>query len=114
MPPERVVTRASELADKQTVKFAFYEGGDRREGFVIRRGDDILAYRNECRHIPMSMDWVDNRFLSRDGCYIQCATHGALYEIGTGLCVEGPPAGESLRTLAVEVRGDDVVVKLPE
>ncbi len=111
---ERVVAKASELEDGQTVKFSFEEGDDRREGFVIAYRGRVFAYRNECRHIPMTMDWVENRFLSRDRCFVQCATHGALYEIDTGLCVDGPPAGETLRKLTVEVRGDDVVVTLPE
>ena len=109
-----VVARTGDLADKQTQKFRFRERGEDKEGFVIRRGERFFAYRNECRHIPMTMDWVENRFLSRDRCYIQCSTHGALYEIESGLCVAGPPAGERLRSLEVEVRGEDIVVDLPE
>jgi nitrite reductase/ring-hydroxylating ferredoxin subunit len=109
-----VVGRASELGEKKTVKFVFEEGGARKEGFVVRHDGTIYAYRNECRHIPMTLDWVENRFLSRDGRFLQCATHGALYEMATGLCVAGPPSGERLRSLAVEVEGDDVIVTLPE
>jgi len=115
------------LGEKETAKFPITEPAAEdaaadgksparqppREGFVIRYGGKLYAYRNECRHIPMTMDWVENRFLSRDRCYIQCATHGALYQIDTGLCVAGPPAGERLRALAVEVEGDDIVVTVP-
>jgi len=111
---QRVVAKDSELAEGQSAKFKFREAGDEREGFVIRHRGALHAYRNECRHIPMGMDWVENRFLSRDRCHIQCATHGALYEIETGLCVDGPPAGERLRRLDVEVRGDEIVVTLPD
>jgi nitrite reductase/ring-hydroxylating ferredoxin subunit len=114
MVREHVVIADAELGEGETAKFAFDEGDDRREGFVIRHQGRVLAYRNECRHIPMTLDWVENRFLARDGCFIQCATHGALYEIASGLCIEGPPAGEHLRTLEVEVREDQIVVKLPE
>jgi nitrite reductase/ring-hydroxylating ferredoxin subunit len=96
------------------LKFVFEEGGVRKEGFVVRHEGRVYAYRNECRHIPMTLDWVENRFVSRDGRFIQCATHGALYEMGTGLCVGGPPMGERLRVLPVEEDGDDVVVTLPE
>ena len=111
---ERIVAKDAEIGDRQTVKFRFREQGIEKEGFVIRYAGQLFAYRNECRHIPMTMDWVENRFLSRDRCYIQCATHGARYQIDTGFCVEGPPAGERLRRLEVEVRDGDVVVKLPE
>ena len=114
MAERRAVARASALGEANTVKFFFDEEGARKEGFVVRHRGRVYAYRNECRHIPMTMDWVENRFLSRDRCYIQCATHGARYQIDTGLCVDGPPLGESLRTLPVEEVGDDIVVTLPE
>jgi nitrite reductase/ring-hydroxylating ferredoxin subunit len=111
---EKVVAKSSALEEGRTVKFRFDERGEVREGFVIRHNGRVIAYRNECRHIPMTMDWVENRFLSRDGCYIQCATHGALYDIDSGHCVLGPPAGERLRTLAVTEDGDEIVVTLPD
>ena len=110
---EIVVARAAEIGEGETVKFKFSEREQEKEGFVIRHQGRLFAYRNECRHIPMTMDWVENRFLSRDRCYIQCATHGALYEITTGHCVSGPPAGERLRVLPVEERADEIVVTLP-
>lgn len=108
-----IVKEAARLGDKQTAKFIWVEDGNDKEGFVIRLGAALYAYRNQCRHIPMTMDWVENRFLSRDRCYIQCATHGALYEIATGICVDGPPAGERLIALPLEVMGEDVVVTVP-
>jgi len=108
------IARTSALGEHETIKFAFDEDGVRKEGFVIRHGGDLYAYRNECRHIPMTMDWVENRFLSRDGCHVQCATHGARYEIATGLCVDGPPLGERLHPLPVEAVGGEIVVTLPE
>jgi nitrite reductase/ring-hydroxylating ferredoxin subunit len=109
-----VVCRADQLAENQTAKFRLGRGRHAGEGFVIRRDGTLHAYRNECRHVPMTMDWVENRFLSRDGCWIQCATHGALYEIATGLCVSGPPAGRKLRRLDVTVEEGNVVVRVPQ
>jgi nitrite reductase/ring-hydroxylating ferredoxin subunit len=108
------VARADALGEHETVKFVFDDDGARKEGFVIRHEGRLYAYRNECRHIPMTMDWVENRFLSRDGCYVQCATHGARYRIDTGLCVDGPPLGEKLRPLPVEEVGGEIFVTLPE
>lgn len=108
------VAPTSALGEHETLKFAFDEDGARKEGFVIRHGGEVYAYRNECRHIPMTMDWVENRFLSRDGCYVQCATHGARYQIDTGLCVDGPPLGERLHALPVEEVSGEIIVTLPE
>ena len=108
-----VVCRADELGESQTAKFRLGAGKNAPEGFVVRHMGELHAWRNECRHIPMTMDWVENRFLSRDKCWIQCATHGALYDIATGLCVAGPPSGKSLHRLAVTVEDGNVVVRVP-
>jgi nitrite reductase/ring-hydroxylating ferredoxin subunit len=108
------VCRDEALGEKETAKFRIGEGSNAAEGFVIRYQGALYAYRNECRHVPMTMDWVENRFLSRDRCYIQCATHGARYQIDTGLCVEGPPAGKTLKNLPVEVCDGDIVVTLAD
>ncbi|HYC57184.1 MAG TPA: Rieske 2Fe-2S domain-containing protein [Candidatus Binatia bacterium] len=109
-----IVCRADALGEKETAKFTFNTPSAPREGFVIRYQGKLFAYRNECRHIPMTMDWVENRFLSRDRCYIQCATHGALYRIDSGLCIGGPPSGEFLRALNVEIEDGDIVVTIAE
>jgi len=114
MAVELVVGRSKALTEAATLKFTFTENGNRREGFVIRWRGRVRAYRNECRHIPVSLDWVENRFMSRDGCYLQCATHGALYEADTGLCIDGPPTGERLRPLSVIELMGDIVVSLPD
>ena len=109
-----VVCAEAALGEGRTAKFRIGEGPGAREGFVIRHGGALHAYRNECRHIPMSMDWVENRFLSRDGCWIQCATHGALYEIATGLCVAGPPAGKALHRLPVHIEDGSIIVRVDD
>jgi nitrite reductase/ring-hydroxylating ferredoxin subunit len=108
-----VVCRAEALGDGLTAKFRIGRGKEAREGFVIRHEGRLHAYRNECRHVPMTMDWVENRFLSRDSCWIQCATHGALYEIASGLCVSGPPSGKHLKRLGVAEENGNVVVRVP-
>ncbi|MFN2376891.1 MAG: Rieske (2Fe-2S) protein [Candidatus Binatia bacterium] len=106
-----VVCREEDLAEGSTVKFRLGKGKHPAEGFVVRRRGRLHAWRNECRHVPMQMDWVENRFLSRDGCWIQCATHVALYEIDTGLCVAGPPSGKRLLRLDVNVENGMIVVR---
>lgn len=111
MKAQRIeVRQAATLGEGATVKFTFEENEQQREGFIIRRGDKLYAWRNECCHIPMTMDWVENRFLDREGKHIQCATHGALYEVESGLCVWGPPLGEHLRGLQLEESDGSVFV----
>ena len=41
--------------------------------------------------------YLTNRsFLTEDGRFILCATHGACYEPDTGECIDGPALGKSL------------------
>ncbi|UEM21117.1 Rieske 2Fe-2S domain-containing protein [Skermanella mucosa] len=77
---------------------------------VVRRGDGVVGYVNSCPHARSPLDWTPDRFMSLDGRHIQCATHGALFEIGTGLCVSGPCLGSFLTPVGVTVRDGRVFV----
>lgn len=90
------------VPEGEAVKFQFQRDGISHEGFALRIGDQIVAYENRCRHLPLSLDYGDGRFFTRDGAHLICQSHGALYEPLTGLCVRGPCVGASLRPLKVE------------
>lgn len=117
------IKAASKLAEGETLAFSFADAAPPTESdveppplapaFLLRREGRLLAYRNRCRHIPTTLDWVENRFLSNDRCWIVCATHGALYEPATGLCVAGPPSGKSLESLPVVEEDGVAIVELP-
>lgn len=110
----RVVARRGEVPEGSTKKFVLDCDGREIEGFVVNHGGAYHAFVNQCRHVPMTMDWVENRFLTEDRCFVQCATHGALFEPATGLCVEGPPAGKSLYRIPLEWRNDELVAHCPD
>jgi len=99
-----LVARTDELAPGRTKKFLLPCGGSEIEAFVVNHDGSFHAYVNRCCHIPMSMDWVENQFLTEDGAYIQCATHGALYDPTSGQCLAGPPLGQRLTVVPVVVR----------
>ncbi len=94
------------LIEGESVKFQFQRDGLSFEGFAFRVGDQIVAYENRCRHLPLSLDYGDGSFFTRDGQHLICQSHGALYEPMTGLCVRGPCEGASLRPLKVELAQD--------
>lgn len=106
--------RRGELDEGCTRKFLLDNDGSEVEAFVVLHRGTHHAYVNRCRHVPMTMDWVENRFLTADRCFIQCATHGALFEPETGLCVEGPPLGKSLIRVPLEWRGDVLLARCPD
>ena len=101
---EIAVGRLDELGDPGCREFTIGEGDWPFRGFVVRQGDEIHAYENVCAHVGHPLNWMPDDFLSKDRESIQCASHGALYGIDTGLCVRGPCAGKSLRRVEVSVR----------
>ena len=56
----------------------------------------------------MTMDWIDNQFLTEDGRYILCATHGAAFEPDTGECIFGPPCGKFLVRVPLDIDGGQI------
>jgi len=102
------IAKASELAEGQTIKFDFVRDGKNKHGFVARFHGKLVAYENVCRHIPLPLDYADNRFFSRDAKHFVCQTHGAIYEPLSGLCIQGPCEGESLKPLKIEVRQEEI------
>ena len=61
-------------------------------------------------HIGTPLDFMPDQFLTRDRRHLLCSTHGALFEIATGLCIYGPCKGRSLRAVSVALRDGVVVV----
>ena len=107
---ERTLCRLEEIPDGASRGF-----GPARGGFVglfaVRRGTAVFVYVNACPHIGASLDWAPDRFLTADGALIVCATHGALFGIEGGVCVQGPCVGDRLE--AVPVRIVDGVILVP-
>ena len=108
------VARVDALAPGSTAKFVLTRDGRELEAFVLNLGGRLVAYVNRCCHIPMTMDWVENQFLSDDGAHILCATHGALYEPASGECVAGPPLGKCLTAVPLEVRDGAICAAWPD
>jgi nitrite reductase/ring-hydroxylating ferredoxin subunit len=111
--PPTEVARIGEIPPGQTKKFFLQVDGREVECFVVNYGGELFAYVNRCRHVPMTMDWVENQFLTEDGRYILCATHGAAFEPDTGECVFGPPCGKFLDRVPLTIEADRVIAQRP-
>ena len=81
------------------------------EYFVVRKGSKVYAYENSCPHTSAPLDWIKDRFIDKDSGHILCATHGALFNIETGLCMVGPCVGDSLIPIDVKVEGINIVIE---
>lgn len=82
--------------------------GQSHPAFVVRFEGQAFAYLNRCAHVPMEMDWREGHFFEEGGLYLICATHGAMYEPNTGLCVAGPCGGAKLIPVPVQENGGQV------
>jgi nitrite reductase/ring-hydroxylating ferredoxin subunit len=107
------ICRLGDLADPGSREFRVGEGDWPFVGFLVRRGDRVFAYRNYCMHVGHPLNWKPDEFLTRDREHIICASHGAMYEIDSGVCVAGPCAGRQLHALEVTIRADEVYVRCP-
>ncbi len=102
------IAATKDLLNSVTIKFEFTRGQRTVEGFLACHQGKIVAYENLCRHLPLTLDYDDNRFFTADGQHFVCQTHGAMYEPLTGLCVRGPCEGAKLKPLPIEVRDGTV------
>ena len=82
-----------------------------REIFVVRQGDRVYAYFNQCPHTGGPLDWVPDQFLNLEQDHIQCATHAALFRIQDGLCVAGPCSGDRLTAVPAHVEDGAIVIR---
>jgi nitrite reductase/ring-hydroxylating ferredoxin subunit len=73
--------------------------GQKLSAFLIKYDEQYYAYLNQCAHIAMEMDWQAGQFFDADGQRLICATHGAIYDPETGLCVGGPCHGAHLKSI---------------
>ena len=106
----RALCHVDEIDDGGTKGFPAAPGGF--SGLVAyRKGDAIRVYVNSCPHIGTPLDWMPDKFMSRDGQYIICATHGAAFAPITGECLLGPCKGDYLDAVKTEIR--DGVIYVP-
>lgn len=112
--PGTPILRSGELAPGQSRKFVLACDGRELECFVVNYRGRLRAFVNQCRHIPMTLDWVENQFFDEAGDYLLCPTHGALYEPEGGECVIGPACGKALFAVPLEERDGDVLALCPD
>jgi nitrite reductase/ring-hydroxylating ferredoxin subunit len=99
----RAVAKIDELEPGSVKKFWLICQRYRIDAFLVNDQGQFHAYVNRCRHMATPLDFIRDQFLSEDGRYLMCYTHGALYEFASGVCVAGPCKGEALYRLPVHL-----------
>jgi nitrite reductase/ring-hydroxylating ferredoxin subunit len=107
---ERVICALHELDDPGARGFTMGRGNWPLRGFVVRRGVELRAYLNHCPHAGHALNLRPHVFLAPDAPLIQCSSHGALFEMETGLCLAGPCPGARLRPIELRINQGYVLV----
>lgn len=81
---------------------------------VAKKGGQVHLYRNSCPHTGVNLDWQPDDFMSFDQLFLQCSTHGALFQIEDGYCVSGPCQGRSLTAVGFKLVDGQVMLPEPE
>jgi nitrite reductase/ring-hydroxylating ferredoxin subunit len=100
------------LHSKSAKAFVFDNISPAIEIFVVRQANSFFAYINSCPHTGVTLNWQKDEFFDLQNQYIQCSMHGALFRKTDGYCIYGPCAGQSLKTVPIEVSNDELFALL--
>ncbi|MGA1741202.1 MAG: Rieske (2Fe-2S) protein [Pseudohongiellaceae bacterium] len=78
--------------------------------FAVKKREQIFLYRNRCPHMHVPLNWEPDKFLNNSGDLIQCSTHGALFNIESGECLQGPCLGQSLQSIDYEIKAGNIYI----
>jgi nitrite reductase/ring-hydroxylating ferredoxin subunit len=110
-PPRGAALGAlAEVPDGGAREYVFGAGINAFRMFVVRQGEALHGYLNICPHYSLPLNHRADEFLTRDGSKIMCRQHLALFEIGTGACLDGACEGRALEQVPVRVEAGQVVV----
>jgi nitrite reductase/ring-hydroxylating ferredoxin subunit len=104
---------ASELTAgvARVIHFGRDARGMPRSAIVVRDpwSGELRAWANLCKHLPIPLDGGSGRVIAADGKHLVCGTHGAVYRVDHGYCVEGPCIGIRLDPLTLEEDDEGVL-----
>jgi len=82
---------------------------------VVRRDGAVYVYVNWCPHLGIELNFQEDEFFDLENHYLQCANHGALFEVDSGLCVLGPCKGNALRKAEFVIEGGAIrLLSMPQ
>lgn len=96
----------SVLAEGQALGFD-PDGRGQDTLILLRHQGHLHAWANVCPHQGVPMAWRRHAHLNAAATHVQCHAHGALFDMASGLCVQGPCLGQQLsrRKIVVDTQG---------
>ena len=89
MNETRVLCRVEDIPDHGAIAVHVDSSTGGFGLILLREGDRVFAYHNECPHAGRQLDYVPGKFLVKDR-RIVCAAHGATFAVDSGNCLGGP------------------------
>jgi nitrite reductase/ring-hydroxylating ferredoxin subunit len=108
--PGAVLGPLDDVGDGKAREFTFGVGIASFRMFVVRRGEAVYGYVNQCPHYSLPLNHRPDQFLTRSGDKIMCTQHLALFRVEDGACLDGACEGRALDPVPVEVRGGQIVI----
>lgn len=81
------------------------------ELIVVKTDQEYFAYHNICPHFSVQLDNARGEFFTYENQWIMCAHHSAMFDIRSGLCVEGPCKASHLTAVPIAIEAGQIVLK---
>lgn len=107
-----ILCPSSTIPDPGSKAFQLDNNGKNLDIFIVQKDGQFHGFINRCPHTGVTLEWLEDQFLDSDQVFIQCATHGALFEIDSGRCVAGPCVGDHLTPIKVNVLDSMIYAEL--
>jgi nitrite reductase/ring-hydroxylating ferredoxin subunit len=100
----------AEVADGKSRVVVFGKDWHAFELIVVRTGECVWGYVNECKHMPLPLNLLDDHAVETVKHHFLCDHHCASFRFSDGYCVEGPCEGQSLDSVPLAIRGGRIVI----
>jgi nitrite reductase/ring-hydroxylating ferredoxin subunit len=97
------ICNLNDISNNQSLGLSTSIDGMLKKLIIVRSKKGVFAYVNSCPHIGAPLDLRPGQFLSHNKENIFCSTHGALFQIDTGLCIFGPCKDAYLETVPINI-----------
>jgi len=97
--------------EHESVKKVVHPSKEGLDLILIKNDQDFYAYHNICPHFSVQLDNAKGQFFTYDNQWIMCAHHSAMFEIKTGLCIDGPCKANSLVQESVYIEDGNIYLK---
>jgi nitrite reductase/ring-hydroxylating ferredoxin subunit len=103
--PGTVLCELEQVPDGGAHEVQFGDGKNTFGVLLLRRGEQVWAYRNCCPHFSIPLNYEPQTFHCFDGELLMCAHHTAMFRVEDGYCYDGPCMGAHLQALPLQRDG---------